>query len=119
MAEIQLSDGALVVIVYEAPEERPSRPQPLDVLPDTSGAPIVYQRTAGLEEMPLSGRLLALADATRLETWMCGGALLTVTARDGAQSAGWRVKSGPAPRIRRKDGDSADWLVDMRLWRIP
>ena len=119
MAEIQLTNGALVVTVYEALEERPARPQALDVLPDTTGAPIVYQRNPSLEEVPLSGRLLAAADVTRIEAWTAAGALLTLTARNGSTSSGWRVKSGPAPRIRRKDGDSADWLVDMRLWRIP
>ncbi|MHB8867433.1 MAG: hypothetical protein ACYC6T_08000 [Thermoleophilia bacterium] len=119
MAEIKLSDGALVVTVHGAPEERPARPQALDVLPDTAGAPVVYQRTPGLEEVPLSGRLLSFVDVTRLEAWTAAGALLTLTARDGSQSVGWRVKRGPAPRIRRKDGDSADWLVDLRLWRIP
>lgn len=119
MAEIELTDGALVVTVYEAAEERPARPQALDVLPDTTGAPVVYQRNPGLEEVPLSGRLLTSADVTRLETWTAAGTPLTLTARDGSDTIGWRVKSGPAPRIRRKDGDSADWLVDLRLWRIP
>ena len=119
MAEIQITDGALVVIIHEAPEERPSMPRPLDVLPDTSGAPVVYQRTSGLQEVPVTGRLLTAADVTRLETWTSSGSLLTLVARDGSESPGWRVKTGPPPRIRRKDGDSADWLVDLRLWRIP
>lgn len=119
MAEIQLTDGAIVVTIYEAPEERSSSPRPLDVLHTTDGAPIVYERRAGLREVPISGRLLALADVTRLETWLAAGTIVALIERDGTTDPGWRIKPGPPPRIRRKDGDSADWLVDMRLWRIP
>ncbi len=119
MAEIQITDGALVVTIHEAPEERPSAPRPLDVLPDTAGAPVIYERTGGLLEVPVSGRLLTASDVTRIETWTAAGSLVALIARDGVESAGWRIRTGPPPRIRRKDGDSADWLVDLRLWRIP
>jgi hypothetical protein len=119
MAEIQLTDGAVVVTVYEAPEERSSSARPLDVLHTTAGDPIVYERRAGLREVPISGRLLSSTDVNKLETWTAANTLVTLIERDGTTDPGWRIKPGPPPRIRRKDGDSADWLVDMRLWRIP
>ncbi|MCL5942145.1 MAG: hypothetical protein M1325_01220 [Actinobacteria bacterium] len=119
MSAVTLTDGALVVTIHEAPEERPSRARPFALQPDTLGAPVIYERTDALVEVPLSGRLLTKGDVVILETWSEEGALLTLTERDGTTSPGWRVKPGPAPRIRRKDGDSADWLVDLRLWRLP
>jgi len=117
MAEVMLREGPAVVTVYEAKETRPVRPRPLEVLEDIAGERAVYMGTATLEEVPVSGRLLVKADVAQVELWTASGAAVELIERDGSVSTGWSIHTSPPPNIRRKDGNSADWLIDCRLWR--
>ncbi len=119
VAAIILSDGARQIVLENVPEERPRVPVAMEVLPDATGAPVLYTRTPGLIEIPMSGRVKTKAEAQILASFAGEGVELTLTERDGTQSVGWRVKTDPAPEARRKDGDSADYMCTFRLWRMP
>lgn len=120
MSVVSLSAGGLVVTIEEVPEERPVTPIGLNPLPDINGNIVVYERTDSLREVPVSGRVKTLIEIERLELWLEDNVGLKLTDRDSTETTGWMMKTGdPTPRLRRKDGDSADYLVDFRLWRLP
>ena len=119
MAAIILSDGARQIVLENVPEERPRVPVGMEIIPDTAGAPVLYMKVPGLIEIPMTGRLKTKAEALVLAAFASENVELQLTERDGTLSVGWRVKSDPAPEIRRKDGDSADYLCTFRLWRLP
>ena len=119
MAQVQISDGTRVVTIEEVPEQRPAPPLGMDVLPDVTGNPVVYERAGKLREVPLSGRVKSKQEAAYLESFLDEGCPLELTERDGTLSIDWRIKSEPLPVIRRKDGDSADWMITLTLWRMP
>jgi hypothetical protein len=91
----------------------------MDVIPDSSGRPVLYTKIPELIEIPMAGRLKTKAEALVLTAFAGENVELQLSERDGTLSVGWRVKSDPAPEIRRKDGDSADYLCTFRLWRLP
>ena len=119
MAAIILSDGVRQIVLENVPEERPRVPVGMETMPDTAGAPVLYTKVPGLVEIPMSGRLKTKAEALVLAAFASENVELQLTERDGTLSVGWRVKTDPAPEIRRKDGDSADYLCTFRLWRLP
>jgi len=119
MAAIILSDGVRQVVLENVPEERPRSPVGMEIMPDTAGTPVLYTKVPGLIEIPMTGRLKTKAEAMVLAAFAGENVELQLTERDGTLSVGWRVKSDPAPEIRRKDGDSADYLCTLRLWRLP
>jgi hypothetical protein len=119
MPDISLTDGATTVTVREAQDRRPRADQPLETMIDLeTGRPVVYKSVRTLEALELSGRLQAKEEAERLEAWCTLECELCLIARDGEESFGWRLSTDPRPRIRRKDGDSLDWLADFKLWRL-
>jgi hypothetical protein len=118
-ATVELSDGQTPILIWEVDEETPSWPTPLEVLPDVAGGLVAYQRVDVLQEIGISGRLKTKAEVETLEGWIAQQTILGLTSRDGTISGGWRVKATPQPKIQRKDGDSPDWLVTIRLWRMP
>jgi hypothetical protein len=119
VAQVQLSDGTHVVVIEEVPEERPRPPLGMEVLPAVDGSPVVYERAGLLRDVVISGRVKSKGEAADLEDWLTEGCELQLTERDGTLSTGWRIRSEPVPVIRRKDGDSADWMVSFTLWRLP
>jgi hypothetical protein len=118
-ATVTLSDGTLVATFWEVTEEAPIVPKGLEVLADAFGAPVVYTRVDVLDEVGLSGRLKTGAEVDRVQTWLEGQTILILTSRDGRQTRGWRIRPNPAPSIKRKEGDSPDWLLTIQLWRVP
>jgi hypothetical protein len=119
MASVQITDGTRVVVVEEVPEQRPAAALGMEVLPAIDGSLVVYERAGRLREVPLSGRVKTKAEAAFLESFLDEDCALYLTERDGTITSEWRIKSEPLPVIRRKDGDSADWMITMTLWRMP
>lgn len=119
MATVTLSDGVRRIVLENVTEEHPRALAGMDPLPDTTGTLVVYTRTSALIEIPLRGRLKTKAEALLLHAFAAEGIELLMTERDGTMSPGWRVKTDPAPEARRKDGDSADYVCQFRLWRMP
>lgn len=119
MPSIVVTDGARTVTVEEAPDARPAAPVGMDVLPAVDGSLVVYERVGALREVPVVGRVKTKAEAETLEAFIAERAELYLTERDSTVTGGWKIKTEPAPSMRRKDGDSADWIVDLRLWRMP
>ena len=119
MAQVQITDGSRVVTVEEVPEQRPTSPLGMEILPSITGDLVIYERVGRLHEVPVSGRVKTKAEAAFLEAFLDEDCQLYLTERDGTVTGEWRIKSEPLPSIRRKDGDSADWMVTMTLWRMP
>lgn len=119
MAAIVLTDGVRQIVLENVPEERPRAPVGMEITPDTAGLPVLYTKVPELIEIPMRGRLKTKAEALLLATFASESVELQLSERDGTLSVGWRVKTDPAPEIRRKDGDSADYLCTFRLWRLP
>jgi len=119
MPAIILSDGVRQIVLENVPEERPRAPVGMEIMPDTFGLPVLYTKVPGLIEIPMTGRLKTKAEALLLAAFASESVELRLSERDGTLSVGWRVKSDLAPQIRRKDGDSADYLCTFRLWRLP
>jgi len=119
VAAILLTDGVREIVLENVPEERPRSPVGMEIMPDTAGAPVLYTKVPAPVEIPMTGRLKTKAEALVLAAFASENAELQLSERDGTLSVGWRVKSDPAPEIRRKDGDSADYLCTFRLWRLP
>jgi hypothetical protein len=117
MGVVLISNGAVVVTVEEVQERLGSAAVGLDPLPDISGYLVVYERHSSLRELPISGRVKSKAEAERLAAFL--GQQLSVTERDGTVTTGWQVRTDPPPVIKRKDGDSPDYLVELKLWRLP
>jgi hypothetical protein len=117
VAVVLISDGVLIVTVEEVQEQFASATVGLEPLPDVNGDLVVYERHTGLRDLPVKGRVKTKAEAELLVDFV--GQELTVTERDGTISMGWRVRTDPPPAIRRKDGDSPDYLVELKLWRLP
>jgi len=122
---VRLSDGVRVVTLWEVPDEVPQIPFGMEVLPDTSGRPVVYTRSDVLGELNVSGRIRTEVEVATLQQWIVEGALaeacppLFYTARDGSVTGHWRIKTQPTPKLVRKEGDSPDYLATLTLWRIP
>jgi hypothetical protein len=95
MAQVKISDGTRVVTLEEVPEQRPAPPLGMEVLPDITGGPVVYERTGKLREVPLSGRVKSKAEAAYLEDFLNEDCALELTERDGTVTSDWRVKSDP------------------------
>ncbi|MBN1630476.1 MAG: hypothetical protein JW990_11975 [Thermoleophilia bacterium] len=119
MPSIQITDGARVVVVEEVSEHRPAPPVGMEVLPTVDGELAIYERVGRLREVPVAGRVKTKTEAGFLEAFLAEGLPLYLTERDGTITADWRMKTDPLPSIRRKDGDSADWMVTLTLWRMP
>jgi len=119
VAAILLTDGVRQIVLENVPEERPRVSVGMEIMPDIAGLPVVYTNVPGLVEIPMTGRLKTKAEALVLAAFAGENVELQLTERDGTLSVGWRVKTDPAPEIRRKDGDSADYLCTLRLWRLP
>lgn len=113
---VTLTDGVREVLIEEVQEERAETAAGVEFIPDITGALVAYERVSGVPELPISGRVKTKAEATCLESMV--GRTLTVYERDGTASTGWKIKTDPALRVRRKDGESKDYLVDLRLWRL-
>ena len=116
---VTLSDGIQVATFWEVTDEAPVTPKGLEVLSNAAGHPIVYTRGDVLNEVGLSGRVKTLAEAQLVERWLSAETELTLVGRDGSQTVGWRIRPTPSPQIKRKEGDSPDWLVQVKLWRLP
>jgi len=119
MPSVTISDGARVVVVEEVQERRPSPPMGMEAVPDVTGEVVIYEKVGRLREVPVSGRVKSQAEVAFLEVFLDEGLMLYLTDRDGTVTGGWRMKSDPLPVFRRKDGDSADYLCEFRLWRTP
>lgn len=119
MPSIRISDGIRQVTVEEAADRRPSPGKGMEIMPDVHGTLVVYERVGRLREVPVDGRVKTKAETAHLEAFIEEGVDLYLTERDGTETDGWRIKTDPAPSVRRKDGDSADWLVNLTLWRMP
>ncbi len=119
MSSIIITDGIRVVTVEEAPDQRPSPAKGMDVLPTVDGSLVVYEKVGRLREVPVAGRVKTKVEAAYLEAFVAEGAALFLTERDGTETGDWRIKTDPLPTCRRKDGDSADWTVNLTLWRLP
>lgn len=117
MSKVLLEYGALVVEIEEVKEYQAQSPVALTPLPDINGNLVVYESDR-LREIPISGRVKSKTEALRLVSFI-GIEDLTLTERDGTMSTGWQIRTEPAPVIQRKDGDSVDWSVSFRLWRLP
>jgi hypothetical protein len=115
--DVSLSTLSVSVTIHESPEEREQKTRGMEVK-DTATGPILLIHDATLATMHVVGRLTAKADVITVEGWYDEQMELTYTGRDGVAQTGWRIHGEPAPRIVRKDGDSLDWNVDLRLWRI-
>ncbi len=118
MGVVKISDGTLIVSIEEVNENRPVSPVPIDALPDVFGNVVIYEKVGSLTEIPILGRVKSKAEAQRLEGFI-DKSDLTMTERDGTVTGGWRIRNDPAPSIKRKDGDSKDFSVDFKLWRLP
>ncbi|MBN1320739.1 MAG: hypothetical protein JXA87_07860 [Thermoleophilia bacterium] len=119
MPSIQITDGARVVVVEEAADHRPTPPAGMEILPDVAGELVVYEKVGRLREVPVAGRVKTKDEAAFLEAFVAEGLPLCLTERDGTTTGDWRIKTDPLPVVRRKDGDSADWMVTLTLWRMP
>ena len=118
MTVVTLSGGGTTVAIEDVQQEqRPATAVALDPLPDIYGELVVYERHVSLRELAIRGRVKSKSEAEALES--LSGREVTLTERDGAVTAGWRIRTDPPPAIRRKDGDSPDHLVDLKLWRLP
>lgn len=118
-ATVVLSDGQRHCTFWEVTDETPTWPTPLEVSPDVDGNPVVYTRVDVLAEIGVDGRLKTKAEVDLIEQWIDEQTALYLTARDGTQTSRWHIKPAPQPKIQRKEGDSPDWLVAIRLWRLP
>ena len=118
-ATVVLGDGQRDCTFWEVTDEAPAWATPLEVSPDVSGNPVVYTRVDVLTEVGVDGRLKTKAEVETIERWLTQQTALYLTARDGTRTSGWRIKPAPQPKIQRKEGDSPDWLVAIRLWRLP
>jgi hypothetical protein len=115
---VTISDGAVAVGIEDVQQEqRPGTAVALDPVPDVLGHLVVYERSVSLRELSIRGRVLSKTEAELLESLI--GSTVTLTERDGTATSGWHVRTDPPPNIRRKDGDSPDYLVDLKLWRLP
>ncbi len=119
MPAITISDGARLVTVEEVQERRPTPPVGMEVLPDVTGDLVLYERVGRLREIPVAGRVKTKDEVEFLEDFIAEDSLLYLTERDGTTTGAWRIKADPLPSIRRKDGDSADWMITLTLWRMP
>ena len=119
MPSVVLSDGARVVTVEEVQEHRPKPAPQMAVLPSVTGELIIYEKVGRLCEVPIAGRVKTRDEVTFLEDFIADAMELSVTERDGTITSGWRIKTDPQPNIHRKDGDSADWMITITLWRLP
>jgi hypothetical protein len=118
MAVVSITNGSLSVDIEEVQEYRPNKATGFDMLPDINGEIIAYQKTTpGRTEVPVNGRVKSKVDADNLLSMLDD--TLSMTERDGTISDDWQVLTDPPPVVRRKDGDSPDWEVQLRLWRIP
>jgi hypothetical protein len=118
MAVVNLSNGIdISVDIEEVQENLPIEPAGLDFLPDITGTVVVYCKVPGLVEISLLGRVKSKDDAEDLMLLI--GQDITLTERDGSVSNGWTMRTEPAPTAQRLDGDSPDYRVSMRLWRLP
>lgn len=117
MTVVTLSDGILTVDIEEVQENRAATPVALEPTPDVTGTLVIYERHNALRDLSISGRVKSKAEAERLEGFLSKE--LTVTERDGTLTTGWRIRTDPPPSIRRKDGDSPDYSVEFKLWRLP
>ena len=119
MPAVKITDGARVVTVEETQERRPSPPLGMQTLPTVTGEVVVYETVGRLREEAVAGRVKTREEVDFLEAFVAEGTQLYLIDRDGTTTAGWRIKTDPLPTIRRKDGDSADWLITLTLWRAP
>ncbi len=119
MPSIVITDGVRTVTVEEAPDVQAVKPVGMDFLPDANGNLVLYERAYAPREVPVVGRVKTKTEALHLGQFVLEGSLLYLTERDGTITSGWRIRTDPVPDIRRKDGDSADWNVNIRLWRVP
>jgi hypothetical protein len=118
MADVTLSRDGDIVTFLEAEEARAQCRTPLDLQFDVTGAPVVYTEQDQLELMAVKGRLASLAEVQQIEAWRDSQETLTLTDRAGTTDGGWRIHTDPARDLRRKDGDSADWICVLALWRL-
>lgn len=118
MADVTLSRDGDVVTMLEAEEARAQYKTALDLQFDVTGAPVVYVEQDQLELLACRGRLATLAEVQQVEAWRDSQETLTLTDRAGTGEGGWRIHTDPPPDLRRKDGDSADWICAMFLWRL-
>jgi hypothetical protein len=118
MSQITLSDGTNDVTIQECTEERPTMRIAYDARIDVDGQPRLYTIPEPLTYLHFAGRLLAKEEAQQIESWSADETELTYTGRDGVSDGGWRIHADPPAKISRKDGDSLDWLIDARLWRL-
>jgi len=117
MSVVVLTGGPFSVEIEEVQEHRPLEPAGLDFLPDIYGQVVVYTKIPGIVDVPIVGRVKSKTDAENLLNMV--GEPITMTERDGTSTSGWTIRTEPAPTVRKKDGDSPDWDVNMRLWRLP
>lgn len=118
MNEIQLAVGVIKVTVYDAQENKPYRAIRAELLHTSEGGAIVYEQATDFEYLRVAGRVKTEAEVVLLGQWTDNGYQVTYTDRGGASSSGWRIDRQTPPIIRRKHGESADWLVDLRLRRL-
>lgn len=118
MADVTLSRDGDVVTFLEAEEARAQYKTPLDLQFDVTGQPVVYSEQNQLDLLAVKGRLATMAEVQQIEAWRDSQETLTLTERAGTTDGGWRIHTDPAPDLRRKDGDSADWICTMALWRL-
>lgn len=119
MPAVKITDGARVVTIEETQERRPSPPLGMQALPTVTGDVVVYEKVGRLREVAVAGRIKSREEVDFLETFVAEGTSLYLTDRDGTTTGDWRIKTDPLPTIRRKDGDSVDWLITLTLWRAP
>lgn len=118
MTVVVITNGGSVVNIEEVQEVRPAKPTGFDTLPDIHGDIIAYERTTpGRTEVPINGRVKTKPEAEALMAMV--GDEVSMTERDGTVTTGWQMMTEPPPVVKRKDGDSPDWEVQLRLWRIP
>jgi hypothetical protein len=118
VSQINLSDGSDVVVVEDCLEERPTERIAYDVRHGVDGTPTVYMIHDSIVYLHFAGRLLTKADVQQIEAWSSASTILSYTGRDGVADGGWRMHADPPAKINRKDGDSLDWMIDARLWRL-
>ena len=121
MSNVTMSDGAVLVTIEEVKQEPRSMPVATQTpMPSVDGSLVVYTEHSQLEEVGISGRVRTMAEIQKLEEWAENQTVISWTHRSGDITTNWRMRTGgPALNFRRKDGDSPDYLVDFRLWRLP
>ena len=116
--DITLRNGAESVVIRDARQSAlPTSAGRLEVLSCPDGERVAYLTESGDETVQVGGRVLTRSDAEQIVAWRHERTLLVLEDRDGSETEGWRIDPSGLS-LRRKDGESNDYLVAVNLYRL-